>query len=604
LTGGEDRSAPRPVRSRCGTTAERVHSAVILRSPDTAGVAASVPNVSAGGGAGRLPPEHVDRLRFGLALALAAIANRAYSVALVVYVYNTTHSTTWVAAAAAARYLPGIVTGAFAPRLLDRFPPRSVLVGANACCGVTIAAMATAVHLDASPAVAIVLAAVVRAAASGQPTAAARLLPVVAGGRDLSVVAARQATTDKVMLLAGPAIGGVLLLAVSPATELFGLAVIVGIAAVVSAQLPSPAPVCHPSGVPKSHARTVRAHATAGIGIFIGFTALAGFVYGTDTVLLALLANRLHLHNAGYGELFAGLGAGGILAAPAVNRLVRRSRLAGWIVLAAVFYCVPSVLVVHTHNAPIVLVLEALRGTGALALDVVALTELQRIVLPQGLPVLTARLTSVSFGAVALGALTTPLLLNGLGTVGAFTALGVVPPIAVIACYPALRRADRRMSDRLDELGPRIAVLEPLGLLQASSRPVLERLAADMTERDVPAGVTVIAEGDRADAFYVVRSGDLDVLLAGRSINELHPGDWFGEIGLLEGLRRTATVRTRGPCELYRIGGGAFLEAFAQLPPSPTLLDSVAARLAANQDWDDPSDAPPTPGRPAPRVGG
>lgn len=538
-------------------------------------------------GADRAPRERIDRIRFSAAFALAAIANRAYSVALVVYIYDATHSTTWVAAAAAARYLPGVVTGVFAPRYLDRYPPRVVLVVANVCCAATLGAMAAAVRFDASPAVAVVLAAVVRAAASGQPVAAARLLPIVAGGRDLSVVAARQATTDKLMLLAGPAVGGALLLVVSPATELFGLAAVVGIAAIVSARLPSPAPPRLHSGAARSHERTIRAHATAGIAIFVAFTALAGYVYGTDTVLLAVLANRLHLHDAGYGELFAGLGAGGILAAPAVNRLVRQRRLAGWIVLGAASYCLPSVLVVHSQNAAVVLVLEALRGAGALTLDVVALTELQRIVLPQGLPVLTARLTAVSFGAVAVGALTSPLLLDGLGTVGAFTALGAAPPAVVLACYPALRRADKRMSERVKELGPRIAVLEPLGLLQASSRPVLERLAADMTELEVPAATTVVAEGDVADAFYVVRSGDLEVLLAGRLINELHAGDWFGEIGLLEGLRRTATVRTRSPCALYRIGGTAFLEAFAQLPPSPTLLDSVAARLAANQLYDD-----------------
>jgi CRP-like cAMP-binding protein len=80
-----------------------------------------------------------------------------------------------------------------------------------------------------------------------------------------------------------------------------------------------------------------------------------------------------------------------------------------------------------------------------------------------------------------------------------------------------------------------------------------------------------------------VRSGDLDVFFDGHLINDLHAGDWFGEIGLLERLPRTATVRAVAACQLYRIGGTEFLEAFAQLPPSPTLLDSVAARLAASQ---------------------
>jgi hypothetical protein len=389
------------------------------------------------------------------------------------------------------------------------------------------------------------------------------------------------------MLLAGPAIGGVLLLAVSPSTEMFILAIVVAMAAVVSLSLPSAAgstPRASAGADPGAMTRTIRAHATAGIGIFVAIAAISGFVYGTDTVLLAVLANtRLHLGDAGYGELFAGLGAGGLLAAPAVNRLVRQHRLAGWVAAGMAVYCAPSIAIAYSHSEVVVVVLEALRGAGSLTVDVVALTELQRIVLPRGLPVLTSRLTAVVFGAVALGAVCTPAILSGLGTTGTFVAMGVVPQVLVLGVYPQLRRCDDLMTDRLEQLGPRIAVLQPLGLLQATSRPVLERLAADVTEVSVPARKTVIAEQDQSDAFYIVLSGNLKVSVNGRKVNELSGGDWFGEIGLLEGLRRTATVRTTSRCELYRIGGTAFLEAFAQLPPSPSLLDSVAARLATGR---------------------
>jgi hypothetical protein len=451
-----------------------------------------------------------------------------------------------------------------------------------------MAAMATAILLNASPAVAIALAAVVRIAASGQAPAAALLLPIVAGGGDLSRVASRQAATDKLLLLAGPAVGGLMLLVISPAVEMLALAVLVAIAAVVSLGLPSPGQL-RPSPVapdPKTAARTrkMRAHTTSGIGIFVALMGLSGLVYGTDTVLLAVLATtRLHLGDAGYGELFAGLGTGGLLAAPLVNRIVREHRLAGWLLLCMAVYCLPSVLIAHTHSAVSVVALEALRGAGALAVDVVALTELQRFVLPQGLPLLTARLTSVVFGAVAIGALATPLSLHAFGTTGTLTLLGVLPPIVVIGVYPVLRRSDTASISRFEELEPRIVVLQHLGLLQATSRPVLERLAADISELGISAGTTIIREHDVADAFYVVRAGELEVFVGDRHVNDLHPGDWFGEIGLLEGVPRTATVRTVVPSVLYRIGGEAFLEAFAQLPPSPSLLDSVAARLAVSR---------------------
>ena len=532
------------------------------------------------------PASRSAQIRLDTALAVAALANRAYSIALVVYVFNATHSSTWVAAAAAARYLPGIATGAFARPLLERFSARAVLVTADLCCAVALAGMAAAVQADASPAVAIALAAVVRIAAGGQPIAAARLLPIVAGGRDLAHVAARQAATDKLMLLAGPAIGGLMLLVVSPAGALAILAVVTLVAAAISSALPAP-PVRAEATKPWHELATTDrslALATAGIGIFVALAALSGFIYGTDTVLLAVVSsNWLHLGNAGYGVLFAGLGAGGLLAAPAVNALVRRQHLASWLLLGMCVYTLPSVAVAHTHSAAAVLVLQALRGAGSLTVDVVALTELQRIVLPRGLPTLTARLTTVVFTAVAVGALSTPVLLNAIDIAGALTVLGVVPPLVMLGLYPRLREYDVRMSQRLEELGPRIAVLEPLGLLHATSRPVLERLAADVTEVRAAPGSTIITADDPADAFYVVLSGHLDVFVGDRQVNELHDGDWFGEIGLLEGRRRTATVRAHDRCELYRIGGAAFLDAFTQLPPSPSLLDSVAARIATGQ---------------------
>ena len=112
-------------------------------------------------------------------------------------------------------------------------------------------------------------------------------------------------------------------------------------------------------------------------------------------------------------------------------------------------------------------------------------------------------------------------------------------------------------------------------------------MASGVTEIEIGAGVTVITEGDVADAFYVVLSGHLDVFNGDRQVNELDAGDWFGEIGLLEGRPRTATVIARNRVALYRIGGAAFLEAFAQLPPSATLLDSVSARLATSRQFAD-----------------
>jgi CRP-like cAMP-binding protein len=52
----------------------------------------------------------------------------------------------------------------------------------------------------------------------------------------------------------------------------------------------------------------------------------------------------------------------------------------------------------------------------------------------------------------------------------------------------------------------------------------------------------VVREGDPADAFYVLTSGHLQATVGGRTVRELGEGDGFGEIALLQGGSRTATI--------------------------------------------------------------
>jgi len=107
---------------------------------------------------------------------------------------------------------------------------------------------------------------------------------------------------------------------------------------------------------------------------------------------------------------------------------------------------------------------------------------------------------------------------------------------------------------QLVALEPRIAVLQRAAILAEASRPVLEQLAAGATEIKVPAGQAVVTQGEEADAFYVIEDGGMNVRSHGAEANgvekelaPLGPGDYFGEIGLLEQIPRTATVAANQP---------------------------------------------------------
>jgi CRP-like cAMP-binding protein len=58
------------------------------------------------------------------------------------------------------------------------------------------------------------------------------------------------------------------------------------------------------------------------------------------------------------------------------------------------------------------------------------------------------------------------------------------------------------------------------------------------------------------------------------------PRSYFGEIGLLRGIPRTATIRTVEPCVLWKLSGEEFLDALAMSTPSASLLDVSTRRLA------------------------
>jgi CRP/FNR family transcriptional regulator, cyclic AMP receptor protein len=115
---------------------------------------------------------------------------------------------------------------------------------------------------------------------------------------------------------------------------------------------------------------------------------------------------------------------------------------------------------------------------------------------------------------------------------------------------------------------------------------------------DVPAGVRVINQGDAADYFYVVRDGALEVTRreadgSERVVGHLAPGEYFGEIGLLQEGVRTASVITMEATELYRVTGDEFIDAVNRGSQVGAALGStIAWRLASYERRDGPAIQP------------
>jgi CRP-like cAMP-binding protein len=70
----------------------------------------------------------------------------------------------------------------------------------------------------------------------------------------------------------------------------------------------------------------------------------------------------------------------------------------------------------------------------------------------------------------------------------------------------------------------------------------LERLAAQLLPGSASPEETIIHEGDPGDRFYLIAQGQVEVTVRGHHVATVRPGSHVGEIALLRGLPRTATV--------------------------------------------------------------
>jgi CRP-like cAMP-binding protein len=277
---------------------------------------------------------------------------------------------------------------------------------------------------------------------------------------------------------------------------------------------------------------------------------------------------------------------GGVLVAGVLDRLAAWGRLAWLIVAGTALYCLPTLLLTVVHAPALAFAIQVLRGGATLVVDVLAVTALQRAVSSEQVARVFGVFFALVLGAISIGALITPPLIDGLGLNATLAVLGIAPALLGLAGYPLLAALDREAAARLAELAPRIAVLERLSIFAAASRPTLERLAAAADEVGVAPGETIVREGERAEAIFVVVDGRVEVTSSGEAggepvvLREMGPGTYFGEIGVLEGIPRTATVTAVEQCDCLRIEGDAFLAAITAGPTPTTLLEDARSRLS------------------------
>jgi predicted MFS family arabinose efflux permease len=532
------------------------------------------------------------RLLFG-GLVISATGSWAYNVALLAYVYDRTHSLGWVGAAGLGRFLPALLFSAYGGVVAERFERVRLMVSSDLLCLAFQAAMAIVATSKGPVGLAIAFAALTSIANIAYNPAVAAMIPQVAGEDDLAAANALNSTIENLVVITGPAIGAGLLALGDPSTVFAINAASFGLSALVVSRMRArsrPVDVTEegeagPLQQMLVGLRTIMELPAARVPVAL--CALVSFVYGTDTVLfIGASTERLGTGPEGFGYLLAGLGIGGVLMATAVDRLAASRRLAVVITAGGLVYCLPTALLTVIHSPVLAFALQVVRGAGTLVVDVLAVIALQRAVAPDRVARVFGVFFAIVLSAISLGTVITPPIIRALGLNGALLTMALVPAFLGLLGYPALAALDHAAAARLAALEPRIGVLARLGIFAAAPQAVLERLAGAVTEVSFPPGTAVVREGEPADALYVLLDGEVRVTARGEAaerdelLRTMGPGTYFGEIGLLERIARTATVTAVDECRCYRIEGEAFLDALTAAPPAASLLEGARTRLA------------------------
>jgi CRP-like cAMP-binding protein len=126
--------------------------------------------------------------------------------------------------------------------------------------------------------------------------------------------------------------------------------------------------------------------------------------------------------------------------------------------------------------------------------------------------------------------------------------------------------------------------LKRVPLFARMGRRELERLGQLADEVEVGLDTRLTEQGEVGHEFFVVLDGRLMVLDGHRPIATLGPGDFFGEIALVESVPRTATVRAEGIVRLLVVGHREFHALMDEFPEvRRAVLDALADRLRASE---------------------
>ena len=126
----------------------------------------------------------------------------------------------------------------------------------------------------------------------------------------------------------------------------------------------------------------------------------------------------------------------------------------------------------------------------------------------------------------------------------------------------------------------KLELIKRVPLFSGCSKRELEEIAGIADELTIAEGKELTHEGAAGHEFLVLIDGSADVRRKGRKINTLGSGDFLGEISLITGAPRTATVTTTSPARMLVVTARDFRTLLRRMPSLQLkVLEALASRL-------------------------
>jgi predicted MFS family arabinose efflux permease len=306
-------------------------------------------------------------------------------------------------------------------------------------------------------------------------------------------------------------------------------------------------------------------------------TCVQTVVAGASAVYTVVMAVKiLETGPKGVGYIDSAFGVGAIVGGLVAIGRARKRKLASDLVLGVILWSIPLVAVWALPTIPVVFAAVVAMGFGNPLVDVNFATILQRIMPDEVLGRVFGALEGALIGTMALGAALMPFLIAAVGFDLALAILGIGITALVLPWIPRARRLDGALA-----IPAGVPLLEAIPMFAPLGPATVESLARKLQRFQVPSGVVIVQEGQESDRFYVIESGSVRVSHGDQVVRHEGAGDFFGEIGLLRDVPRTATVTAENDAVLQVLEREDFLAAVTGQDDARMAADSIVSRRIA-----------------------